>query len=204
MPAMSAPTTAPAHLAPTPARVLLLPGWLNSGPGHWQTCWETAHGDERVQQADWLWPRRGDWMAQLDEALLADTHQTPVVLAAHSLGCHLVAAWAAHSQHTARVRGALLVAPPDLARADLPPNVTRWHPAVLQPLPFAGQLLFSEDDPYGAPTAARALAAAWGVPAHSLGACGHVNADSALGDWPAGRARVQALAQAAGLVLPRS
>lgn len=198
MPAMSAPTP-----APTPARVLLLPGWLNSGPGHWQTRWETAHGDERVQQADWLWPRRGDWMAQLDEALLADTHQTPVVLAAHSLGCHLVAAWAAHSQHTARVRGALLVAPPDLARADLPPNVTRWHPAVLQPLPFAGQLLFSEDDPYGAPTAAQALAAAWGVPAHSLGACGHVNADSGLGDWPAGRARLQALAQAAGLVLPR-
>ncbi|HEV8689766.1 MAG TPA: alpha/beta hydrolase, partial [Ideonella sp.] len=30
-------------------RVLLLPGWLDSGPGHWQTLWETQHGDLRVQ-----------------------------------------------------------------------------------------------------------------------------------------------------------
>ena len=49
-------------------RVLLLPGWLDSGPGHWQTLWEQQHGWERVVQADWVWPRRGDWMARLDEA----------------------------------------------------------------------------------------------------------------------------------------
>jgi hypothetical protein len=58
----------------------------------------------RVQQADWTWPRRGDWMVQLEEAVLADPR--PVLLAAHSLGCHLVAAWAAHSRHADRVRAA--------------------------------------------------------------------------------------------------
>ena len=25
-------------------RVLLLPGWLNSDPGHWQSHWERRHG----------------------------------------------------------------------------------------------------------------------------------------------------------------
>jgi predicted alpha/beta hydrolase family esterase len=109
-------------MTPTPIppslRVLLLPGWLDSGPGHWQTRWQDAHGFERVQQADWTWPRRGDWMVQLEEAVLADPR--PALLAAHSLGCHLVAAWAAHSRHADRC-GALLVAPPDLDRDDLPP-----------------------------------------------------------------------------------
>ena len=51
-------------------RVLILPGWLGSGPGHWQTRWEALHGDQRVEQADWTWPRRGDWMARLEEVLL--------------------------------------------------------------------------------------------------------------------------------------
>lgn len=167
-------------------RILQLPGWLNSGPAHWQTCWETRHGDERVEQADWQWPLRGDWMARLDEVLQADMR--PAVLVAHSLGCHLVAAWAAHSQHRARVTGALLVAPPDLEREDMPPAVVRWRPPVLQPLPFPATLLYSDDDPYCSPARARALGAAWGAAAHSVGAAGHVNGDSGLGDWPAGRA----------------
>ena len=101
-------------------RVWLLPGWLDSGPGHWQTVWEQVHGFARVQQDDWQWPKRGDWMARLDETLLAD--ERPAVLVAHSLGCLLVEAWAAHSQHTARVKAAMLVAPPDVERDDMPPQ----------------------------------------------------------------------------------
>ena len=66
-------------------RILLLPGWLDSGPGHWQTRWEALHGDVRVAQSDWLWPKRGDWMARLEEVLLES--DTPALLAAHSLGC---------------------------------------------------------------------------------------------------------------------
>ncbi|HEU6456420.1 MAG TPA: alpha/beta hydrolase, partial [Roseateles sp.] len=64
-------------------RVLLLPGWQNSGPDHWQSRWERRYGDRRVEQHDWDWPRRGDWMARLDEVLLES--EVPAVLAAHSL-----------------------------------------------------------------------------------------------------------------------
>ena len=98
-------------------RVLLLPGWLDSDAAHWQSRWERRFADRRVQQDDWQWPRRGDWMARLDDVLLET--ERPALLVAHSLGCHLVASWAAHSQHTARVRGALLVAPPDTERDDM-------------------------------------------------------------------------------------
>lgn len=177
-------------------RVLLLPGWMDSGPGHWQTRWETQHGFERVQQDDWLWPKRGDWMARLEEALLAD--QRPAVLAAHSLGCHLVAAWAAHSRHLQRVRGALLVAPPDLNRPDLPPQVATWRPAPRQPLPMPALLVYSKEDPYCDAAASQQLAADWAVPTWALGARGHINADSGLADWPEGLQRMMDLVSTPG------
>src|SRR5215831_3448927 len=42
--------------------VLILPGLFNSGPGHWQTIWESQHPDyRRVQQRDWTTPRCADW-----------------------------------------------------------------------------------------------------------------------------------------------
>lgn len=176
-------------------RVLILPGWQDSGPGHWQTRWETRHGDLRVVQDDWHWPKRGDWMARLDEALLDD--ERPALLAAHSLGCLLVAAWAAHSRHTARVCGALLVAPPDVERADMPPQVQAWRPIVRRRLPFASTVVASRDDTMCSLERARALAQDWGSGFVDAGARGHLNADSGLGDWPEGRAMLQALAAGA-------
>ncbi len=176
-------------------RVLLLPGWLDSGPTHWQSRWEQAHGHRRVTQSDWVWPKRGDWMARLEEVLLESP--TPAVLVAHSLGCHLVAAWAGHSQHTARVRGALLVALPDLERADLPPNLQPWRPTLRQRLPFATVAVVSQDDPYSAPERAATLASQWGAELVNVGPAGHINGDAGLGDWPDGRRWLERLVRAA-------
>lgn len=176
--------------------IYLLPGWLDSGPDHWQSRWERLHGDTRIIQSDWQWPRRGDWMARLEEALLASA-QTPVLLAAHSLGCLLVAAWAAHSRHTARVAGALLVAPPDVEHADAPPQLHGWRPTLRQRLPFAATAVISRDDPFGAADRMRALATAWGAGIVDAGARGHLNAESGLGDWSEGRALLAGLAAAA-------
>ncbi len=181
-----------------PVRVLLLPGWQDSGPGHWQTLWETRHGDERVQQADWFWPRRGDWMTQLENAVLAK--DGPVLLAAHSLGCHLVAAWAAHSRHARRAVGALLVAPPDLSRADLPPQLHSWQPPLLRTLPFPARLVCSDDDPYACPDASQAMAQAWGATVTNVDAGGHLNAASSLGNWPEARAWLLALPHSAKFI----
>lgn len=185
--------TPPPPLPPGGAsRVLLLPGWQGSGPGHWQSRWEALHGDLRVEQHGWDWPRRGDWMARLEEVLAAQT--TPVWLAAHSLGCHLVAAWAAHSRHAQRVRGALLVAPPDLRRPDLPPALAPWRPEVRRRLPFAAVAVLSDDDPYAPLPVAEALVADWGcATVHRLPGRGHLNADSGLADWPEARAWLTAL-----------
>jgi hypothetical protein len=172
-------------------RVLILPGWQNSGPTHWQSRWELQHGFVRVQQSDWQHPLRGDWMMRLEEAVLEVTG--PVVLAAHSLGCQLVAAWAGHSQHVSRVSAALLVAPPDTTRADTPPQLSSWRQVPHGRLPFPATLLYSDDDPFCNPERACAMAADWGARTQSLGSCGHVNAESGLGDWPEGLALLHAL-----------
>jgi predicted alpha/beta hydrolase family esterase len=171
--------------------VLLLPGWLNSDAAHWQSRWETLPGHRRVEQDDWLWPRRGDWMARLDETLLALA--APAVLVAHSLGCQLVAAWAAHSQHTARVGAAMLVAPPDTERDDMPPNLFNWRPIVRARLPFASLVVCSDDDPFCAPLRTAQMAAGWGSGCASIGARGHINGDSGLGNWPEGLALLDGL-----------
>lgn len=172
-------------------RVLLLPGWQNSGPGHWQSRWETLYGDERVEQHDWDWPRRGDWMARLDEVLLES--DVPALLAAHSLGCQLVASWAEHSQHTARVAGALLVAPPDTERADMPPQLHNWRPIRRSRLPFPGIAVVSSDDPFCTPERSTQMAADWGASVVMAGPRGHLNADSGLGDWSEGRELLESL-----------
>ncbi|MFZ3220067.1 MAG: alpha/beta hydrolase [Rhodoferax sp.] len=173
--------------------VLLLPGWQNSGPAHWQSRWEALHGYTRVEQHDWMQPLRGDWMAQLEEAVLAAP--TPVVLAAHSLGCILTAAWAAHSRNTHRVKAALLVAPGDPEREELRAALKSWSPVVLQRLPFSSILLGSHDDPYCSAQRAQAFAGAWGSTFVDYGHTGHINADSGLGDWPQGHEILMQLAR---------
>jgi predicted alpha/beta hydrolase family esterase len=130
-------------------------------------------------------------MARLDEVVQATPG--PLRLAAHSLGAHLVAAWAAHSRHAARVDAALLVAPPDLDAASLPPALHRWRPAVLEPLPFRSLLVASDDDPYATVAASQRLASAWRADERLVACGGHLNAASGLADWPQARAWLLAL-----------
>lgn len=172
-------------------RVLLLPGWENSGPDHWQSRWETRHGFQRVEQDDWLWPKRGDWMARLEEVLLQSDQ--PALLVAHSLGCQLVAAWAAHSRHTQRVAGALLVAPPDVERDDMPPNLYSWRPIARKPLPFPALVVYSEDDPFCQLGAVRTMVNDWEAQSISVGDAGHINGASGLGEWPDGMSLLRGL-----------
>ena len=172
-------------------QVLILPGWQNSGPDHWQSRWQTAHGYQRVEQHDWLRPLRGDWIARLEDVLLRC--RAPTVLVAHNLGCLLVAAWASHSRNAHLVRAALLVAPGDAAREELRPILASWSPVPMQTLTFKSILLGSRNDPYCSFERAKTFASAWGSEFIDYGHRGHINAESGLGDWPEGQAWLQAL-----------
>ncbi|MFJ7276536.1 RBBP9/YdeN family alpha/beta hydrolase [Kitasatospora sp. NPDC098663] len=169
---------------------LVLPGYQNSGPEHWQTRWEAAEPDafRRVQQADWDHPDQNDWIARVDAAVAEAAADGPVVLVAHSLGCVTVARWVATARagRTAAVRGALLVAPADIDTAEVP-QLTGFRPVALAPFPFPAVVVASTDDPWASPERARLFADAWGARYVEPGAYGHLNSDSGLGDWPEGR-----------------
>lgn len=171
-----------------PIKVLLLPGWLDSDPDHWQSRWERLHGYERVVQHDWEHPLRGDWITRLEEVVLAQPPDQPIVLVAHSLGCHLVAAWATVSRSAQCVHGALLVAPPDVGRDDFPAQMHSWRKPVLTALPMAATCVVSSNDPFSSAQAGHALARAWGAACVEAGPLGHINAASRIGDWPQGHA----------------
>ncbi|HEX2530423.1 MAG TPA: alpha/beta hydrolase, partial [Burkholderiaceae bacterium] len=90
--------------------------------------------------------------------------------------------------HAAKVTGALLVAPPDVERTDFPEFVRGFAPLPRDVLPFHSIVVASSDDPWCALSKAQSWACAWGAAFHALGPCGHLNAESGLGDWPRGRA----------------
>jgi uncharacterized protein len=175
--------------------VLILPGLYNSGEGHWQTIWEhKLPNAKRVQQKNWDSPDRNDWVATLDAALAAATG--PVVFAAHSLGCALTAWWSATGNvaaHGSKVKGALLVAPPDVERKDFPAFVTGFSPMPRVRLPFPAIVAASSNDPWCALGKARGWAEDWGAQWRELGERGHINTESGLGDWAQARAWLESL-----------
>ena len=177
-------------------RLVIVPGWQGSGPGHWQSLWaEQVPGAVRVEQDDWLFPARAAWVGALSRLILAQGG--PVVLAAHSLGCitvtHLPAAVAA------RVAGALLVAPADPERRGA---LTDFAPVPADKLPYRSILVASSNDPFCPVRLAGAYARAWGSEFVRVPDAGHLNIASGHGDWPQGLALLQSLMGASLPVQP--
>lgn len=162
-------------------RILIVPGWRNSEPAHWQSLWASRlPGARRVAQGDWLFPRRQHWVDRLAEDILTHRDQR-VVLVAHSLGCiavsHLPPAAAA------RVGAALLVAPADPERRA---QLADFAPVPYQRLPYRSILVASSNDPYCPVRLAGAYARAWGSEFLRLENAGHINVAAGFGEWPLG------------------
>lgn len=158
--------------------VVIVPGWRNSGPGHWQSIWaaELPHA-VRVEQDDWLTPHRGPWVQRLAQVIEAVGQ--PVVLVAHSLGCMAAVHLPDHA--LGRVCGALLVAPADPERRGA---LADFAPVPYRPLPFRSVVVASDNDPYCPSRLAAAYARAWGSDFVKLVGAGHINVESGHGAWP--------------------
>jgi hypothetical protein len=170
--------------------VLLLPGLSNSGAEHWQSYWERSDPTfRRVRHLEWVRPRRTDWVRTLDAAVV--DAGPGAILVAHSTACALVGFWAQSSRRP--VRGALLVAPSDTEAPSYPDGPIGWQPMPLAPLPFPSIVVASSNDEYVTPARAEYFARAWGSRLVRIGALGHINAASGLGDWPDGRALLETL-----------
>lgn len=173
----------------TSTSIIIVPGWRDSGPGHWQTLWaERLPQARRVIQDDWHTPTRSAWVARLEETVLEQPG--PVVIVAHSLGCITTAHM--KPEVAARVRGALLVAPADPERRAV---LSDFAPVPYAALPYRSILVASSNDPYCPIRLAGAYARAWGSEFVRLQNAGHINVDSGHGEWPLGRAVLQSLTE---------
>jgi predicted alpha/beta hydrolase family esterase len=167
--------------------IIIVPGWKNSGDGHWQSLWvESIAGSIRVKQDNWNSPSRAAWVQRISETILAQDNA--VVLVAHSLGC--IATTYLPIEVVKKVQGALLVAPADPERRA---PLVDFSPAPYQALPYRSVLVASSNDPYCSVRTAGAYARAWGSEFVRLQNAGHINTESGFGEWPLGLALLQSL-----------
>lgn len=166
------------------ADILIIPGYTNSGPDHWQSRWEAKLSTaRRVEQAEWSKPVREDWTARVAETVNASTR--PVILVGHSLG--VAAAVQAVPDFRNSVAGAFLVALPDVANPAIrPKHLMTFGPYPRDPLPFPSIVVASRNDPYCPFDVAEDVAGAWGALFVDAGEAGHLNAESGYGPWPEG------------------
>jgi predicted alpha/beta hydrolase family esterase len=168
----------------------ILPGLNNSGPEHWQTYWEDDYGFKRIQQSDWDAPVADEWIKTI-EAEVIKYPLNEVVLIGHSLACSTVIRWAEKYNHV--IKAALLVGPSDTEAPSYPPGTTGFKPMPLFKLPFPSVVVASTDDFYVSIERAKYFAAAWGSELITVGALGHINTASNIGNWPEGYVILQKL-----------
>jgi len=165
--------------------ILLVPGRSEATQDHWQSRWARKMATAQwVKPAHWRTPDYEMRIETLHRAVLGATR--PVVLVAHSLGVLSVAHLGARIVDT-KVRGALLVAPPDLDDVDpLPRELKGYAPIPRDPLPFPSMLVASATDPACTVERAGDLANAWGSEVHDAGDAGRLDTASGHGPWPEG------------------
>ncbi|MRG59747.1 serine hydrolase family protein [Agromyces sp. CFH 90414] len=169
---------------------VVVPGIDGSGPEHWQTLWEQGDsGLARFAPSSWEAPERDDWRLALAAAVSAAGPRAIVI--AHSLGC-LAAVDVLLDRLPAG--GAFLVAPPDVDGPAYPDAAASFRGIRPAPLAVPAIVVASDDDPFSSPAATARFAGAIGASVVSVGAHGHLNAASGLGDWPEGRRLLAAFA----------
>ncbi|MEM7464640.1 MAG: alpha/beta hydrolase [Pseudomonadota bacterium] len=168
----------------TDAEILILPGYKNSGPEHWQSRWESRlSAARRVQLGEWNKPVFEDWRDNLVAAV--KEAKKPVILVGHSIGAQV--AVQAADLFEDKVAGALLVAPPEVENPNIRPrHLMTFGPARRDPLPFPSVTIASRNDPFCSIEKSEEMAADWGSLFMDAGESGHINHESGHGPWPEG------------------
>jgi predicted alpha/beta hydrolase family esterase len=167
--------------------VLFVPGLRDHVEDHWQSHAARAlPGSRTVEPLVTERLSLAARVAALDAALNAI--DTEVVIAAHSAGCLMVAAWAQSPSRA--IKGALLATPADVENP-LPPgypsfadlSANGWVPIPRAPLPFPAIVAVSRNDPLASFGKVREFAADWQAVIHDAGEVGHLNPPAGFGPW---------------------
>ncbi|MGX1788513.1 RBBP9/YdeN family alpha/beta hydrolase [Bosea sp. NPDC055332] len=163
--------------------ILIVPGSRVKSTD-WQSRWESQLDFvHRVEQPETARPQLELWLETLREHV---GHRPNAVLVGHGLGATVIAHLAARYPDLP-IRSAMLVAPVDPeARTASATGLASFGPLPCEPFPFPAFVVASRTDPHMAIDRARIFANMWDAAFIDVGNAGHLDADSGLGDWPAG------------------
>lgn len=161
-----------------------LPGYGGSGSEHWQSFFDTKLDNcHRIEQDNWMAPVLEDWLERIEETL-KNEDLSNTILITHSLGGVTLAHWV--KKYGKKIKGALIVAPPDLEFPAEDLGVESFAPIPENKLPFPSIVVCSTNDDWMSVERAKYYAEAWGSELLTLENAGHVNGDSGYGDWDGG------------------
>ncbi len=167
--------------------ILIVPGWKNSGPDHWQSRWlRNMKAARLVKAASQQTPSIADWSERIVAAVADGTK--PAVIVAYDCGAIAVAAAAPRLGRT-RLAGAFLVAVPDLdpVRHDIwPARQGGFAPLPHQTFPVPTKLIGSSTDPYCTVERSLVIGRTWGADVSIIANAGHLDEQSGHGPWPEG------------------
>lgn len=156
---------------------LLVPGFKNSGPEHWQSFWERDVGlFHRISQRRWDQRDIHLWIDAIGRSLSDCKH--PAILIGHSLGA--LASSCVIAEHHPDVVGAMFVAPAEPIRFEADDMIPQER------LGVPTSVVASHNDNLIKFSRARNLAETWGADFVDLGEAGHINSEAGFGRWPYG------------------
>lgn len=171
---------------------VLVPGFKDSGPEHWQSYWQTmVPVFSRLTQRRWDNPDIELWIAAIQRHVRE--LRRPAVLISHSLGALASACVAADG--LVPIAGLMLVAPAEPTRFEAEgrvPETTLGVPSLV---------VASQNDPVMRYSRAEHWARIWGGDLVDLGEAGHINAEAGFGPWPHGLSLLAGFARTIGATI---
>ncbi|WP_316862452.1 alpha/beta hydrolase [uncultured Cohaesibacter sp.] len=156
---------------------ILVPGFKNSGPEHWQSFWERDVGIfQRISQRRWDQKDIELWIDAIRRH--TDELKHPAILIGHSLGA--LASACAIAAETPKVAGAMFVAPAEPLRFEVENRIP------MSRLSVPTTLVASHNDKLLTFARAQWLADMWGSDFIDVGEAGHINSEAGFGRWPYG------------------
>lgn len=154
--------------------LVLVPGFKDSGPEHWQTQWQDQLDVfQRITQKRWDNPDIELWVAAI--ARLIGQRNRPAILIGHSLGA-LASTCLAADRHPL-VAGVFLVAPAEPTRFEAEDRVPERE------LGVPAVVAASHNDPIMRFARAEHWCRVWKADLVDLGEAGHINAEAGFGPW---------------------
>src|SRR3990167_58533 len=171
--------------------IIIVPGYTNSGPGHWQSIIERKYQNIiRAEQEDWNNPVSEKWVEGLQRTIKSVSGN--IVLVGHSCGVITIIQWAQKYQNM-NVIGALLVAPADVDSEHAPKEIKVQSPIPTTKLLFKSIMVHSNNDEYLSKARALIFGEHWGSELIEIKNAGHINTASGFGEWKFGEKLIEKL-----------